>query len=496
MLDTLPPYYATAEDALAFLLVAGNEIDRVDDEVGALVDSSSGTAELFPLYSVDLLPEWEFLTGLASDPTKTTSQRRMALAAVLYTLKAPASAKTWADTLDTLVGSWRYTYDAPTYTITVALPYAPAMVHPTDFATSASGTTGTLDAGTYYYAVTAVNGYGETEFVGGTTQAVGAGEIVTVSWEAPPVGIASEYRVYRGASIDTMRRLRPVTYAMSVTDDSPTLYWRLNETAGSVAKDSAGNSYDGTYVGSTATDGAVPGGGGRQFDGDSYVTSTFAPFIADEAQTMEAWIKRDSDSDVHTLFASDATSNQIYVRFQSGSDTIQTCLNGSATQQFTSTGVTTGDWHHVALVFDDPANTLSLYVDGELHSTKTGITSAYPASPGYLRLGARGSGAADGFEGAIAEVAFYGEALDAGRIAAHFRQRDVAAAITDTTFADDGTAKVTDYLAPTESSTEPDATVAIKKLLRIITPAHVDILYAFTEGFILDISKVGDLLAS
>ena len=498
MLDSLPPYYSEAEDARAVLLATANEIDRVDAEVSGLIDSESGSAELFPLNSLTLLPEWEFLVGLASDPTKTTAQRRLALAAVLTTLKAPASKNTWGLTLDKLVGSWSYSYEAAVYTVTMSLPYAPAMVAPTDFLTSAAGSTGSLDPDTYYYAVTAADSYGETDFLGGTSQVVAAGESVTINWEPPPVGVPTRYYVYRGLSADTMRRLQPISYDMAVLDDLPTLYWRLAETGGTVAVDASGNDSEGTYVGATLASGPVFGGSARELDGSTYITTEFSAFAVDEANTFEAWIYRDNDSSVHTIFSNDASlsSNQFYIRLQSGSDTIQTCLNGSATQTFTSTGITTGNWHHVAVVFDDPANTLSLYVDGELHSTKTGITSTYPDVPGYLQVGARGEAATDGFEGSIAEVAFYRSALDATQIAHHFAAKDVSAIITDSEFVDDGTSEVTTVLAPPESYTEPDATVAAKKLLRLITPAHIEITYAFTDGFILDVSKVGDLLSS
>lgn len=209
MLETLPPYYAEAVDALGVIDTLANEVDRVDGEIVHLIGDDSRGGELFPTKSEGFLDEWERVLSLPVDPSKSTSQRRLVIRSVLESLKNSDSANAWKTTFDRLIGiGWSYAINYDEYTLTMYLPYGPEMSAPTNLSVSASsGTDSFLAAGTYFYAVTSANAYGESEYEGGISVTAAAGETVDLTWDAPAVGAPERYYVYRGASIDTMFRL-------------------------------------------------------------------------------------------------------------------------------------------------------------------------------------------------------------------------------------------------------------------------------------------------
>ena len=233
MLDTLPPYYASADDALGTLDTVAHEIALVDSEIEKLAGEDGG-GELFPLSSDTLLAEWETLFGLPTDPAKSVAQRRNVISALLTSLKSSDSAGIWESTLNTLIGSgWSYRMDNATYSLTLYLPFGPEMTDPISLAASASGSGGSLAAGTYRYAVTAVNAYGESKYENSVSVVVSAGQSVQLSWSAPLIGVPDFYYIYRGDSVDTMRLLlaQPITTTSFTDGDSATFPLLFQDTA-------------------------------------------------------------------------------------------------------------------------------------------------------------------------------------------------------------------------------------------------------------------------
>lgn len=106
-------------------------------------------------------------------------------------------------------------------------------IEPPEFATTISGTTGaqlappdptltpsasggTLESGTYFYAVTAVNAYGETQALEESVVVVGPSGSVGITWLA--IAGATGYHVYRGSTADTLRLLAVLGDVQTYTD--------------------------------------------------------------------------------------------------------------------------------------------------------------------------------------------------------------------------------------------------------------------------------------
>lgn len=233
-------------------------------------------------------------------------------------------------------------------------------------------------------------------------------------------------------------------YDELVTADGVDVYWRLDETAGTLADDAIGT-VNGTY-----TSGPVLGqpplildGTAVSFDGVNDVVtlpdSNLLNTVTRRAQTIELWFRPDAVANRQVLYEQGGTSRGIsmYVFggrvYVGGWNTIDDpsadtpWVSGPA---FVSTPVSAGQTYHLALVYNADANRLEGFLDGGSFGTVSGIGTLYSATAdnaiGAMRDGARfhdsfTGGNGNFFDGTIDEVAVYSEALSAARILAHYR---------------------------------------------------------------------------
>jgi len=219
------------------------------------------------------------------------------------------------------------------------------------------------------------------------------------------------------------------TYAGYVMADQPLAYWRLDETTGSTAALDRAGGYNGTYVGPVALQQA----GALVADTDtaaaftaSSATKVSVPFNAaiNPAQfTLECWAKDNgsSTSDYRSPFTSRQDSPQkgftFYATPAPGNLWQLWDGTGSAWDVITGPAVQFNNWAHLVATFD--GTTKRFYVNGVQVGSSTGAYAANPLNA--LKIGA-GGGSADSylFNGGIDEVAVYGTALSAARVAAHY----------------------------------------------------------------------------
>lgn len=95
-------------------------------------------------------------------------------------------------------------------------------LNPPPYVSAAAGARGSLPAGTYYYAVTAVTSGGETTVSPLRSITVSTGATVRVSWGGP-VG-ATSYRIYRGTSSTSLQLVGTLAHATTQMGD-PGCVW-------------------------------------------------------------------------------------------------------------------------------------------------------------------------------------------------------------------------------------------------------------------------------
>ena len=232
-----------------------------------------------------------------------------------------------------------------------------------------------------------------------------------------------------------------VDYRDTVLNDGAWVYWRLGEAAGTTVVDETGGN-DAEYEGGptlgvtgliTGIDTAV------DFDGvDDRIDVTNAPEINQGGpyltKTIELWFNADDVSGRHVLIEQGSVSRGLNIYIDGGrlyAGAYNTTDNGGDTPWgpvWVSTPVSADTDYHVVMVFDQPADTLSLFVNGSLAESANGIGELHNhglTSVGSQRAWARfHTGAVQGdinfFDGTLDEIAIYPTALSAVDIAAHY----------------------------------------------------------------------------
>ena len=105
------------------------------------------------------------------------------------------------------------------------------------------------------------------------------------------------------------------TYTTEVLADSPYLYWKLDETSGTTATDSSGNSRSGTYTNSPTLNqtALINEGKSVDFDGTNDYCKYTLPSNFTGSFTMECWINSDTYASYPGVFGAwTANSNGNY----------------------------------------------------------------------------------------------------------------------------------------------------------------------------------------
>ena len=205
----------------------------------------------------------------------------------------------------------------------------------------------------------------------------------------------------------------------------PVAHWPLDETAGSVAGDSAG-SHDGSLIG-FGTDNSqwVTGhsGGGLEFDGtDDYVDVTSFPGVCgSNARTVFAWIKTSPNQTGRLpIIAWGRNQPGAYWLIEVDEDRRLRLSCGSGFISTNEQQIGDGTWHHVAVVLDpvDPGRPLIsdalLYIDGRRRTIyKMQEAEIDTDGTANVRIGASHDPASGTFAGTIDELLIFDAAVNA-----------------------------------------------------------------------------------
>ena len=266
------------------------------------------------------------------------------------------------------------------------------------------------------------------------------------------------------------------SYPAAVINDGPLAYYRFNESTDrpsvNLNQGSLGPVGNATNVNTHLIPGAIVGShnAATYFDTTAFTTIPWNAAVnpsASNSFTLEAWFYPTSDkvangfygpAPINNRYSYSGVNRQGWVYFQRNPDDTYSGdgqsdvgwnfrmykASGSSVGIQVTSGVPyrLGEWQHVVTVWDGPAQTLSMYIDGQLAVSKsaTDVGSYAPNTndhdpaeavrgPAGLTVGSYNNTEplANPFRGGVDEVAFYGTKLSAAQILAHYQNATNAA---------------------------------------------------------------------
>lgn len=225
------------------------------------------------------------------------------------------------------------------------------------------------------------------------------------------------------AGLSTSPFVLAAPYSVEVLSDNPVAFYRLNEVQGStMAFDASPNENHATFAGTPRP--TLGANGLTEEDNDAAEfsgSSTEKPRIltpplfnpALTSFTIEALFKTDATTQQAVIQQDGGSGRTLFFLSSSGGD-VRSFLGGGTRSSGTTAIV--GQIHHGALVFDDPTNTWTWYIDGV--ATASGTVNPESSNGGFF-IGIHKNLTSNYFDGTIDEVAFYTHTLSAERIAEH-----------------------------------------------------------------------------
>ena len=220
-------------------------------------------------------------------------------------------------------------------------------------------------------------------------------------------------------------------YGSTVYGDSPTLYWRLGESTGTIAGDSSPNGYSGGYSGDVTrpVPGAVVGtrNPAASFASPDGLVASAAQFTNPQDYSLELWFKTTTTTGGKLIGFGNAqtgssTSYDRHIYLQDDGRLTYGIYAGSTQTVTTPSAYNDGAWHQV--VATQSADGMRLYVDGRLAGS--GPATGAENFAGYWRVGGDNL---TGWPNApttphvtadIDEVSVYGSALSAEKVKRHY----------------------------------------------------------------------------
>ncbi|HWG98457.1 MAG TPA: LamG-like jellyroll fold domain-containing protein, partial [Pilimelia sp.] len=206
------------------------------------------------------------------------------------------------------------------------------------------------------------------------------------------------------------------------TAPTPYLSWQFSEGSGSSVADSSGNGLTGTQDDTNAwTSAGHTGSAYHNSAGTSGRTASAAVVTpADNSYTAAGWVYLTDTSVTRTAFSTDGQNVSAYaVQYYQptgrwavhmrGSD-----ANAAATSRAESIGAAQANtWVHLAVVYDDPADQLRLYVNGGLAGTPATVTADWTNGWNFFVVGrAKDNGAGTQYwRGSVDDVRAFRSAL-------------------------------------------------------------------------------------
>ncbi|MFB9347369.1 LamG-like jellyroll fold domain-containing protein [Streptomyces heliomycini] len=233
-------------------------------------------------------------------------------------------------------------------------------------------------------------------------------------------GVGAGFWFNRSAAADRDRAAPPSSPSPSSSPAAaprpvrPVGHWPLDETSGTVARDTAGG-HDGTATGVTWG----PGGGGAVFDGQGGQIMTGGPALETgegRSFTVAAWVRLSTAPENWATAVSQDAQDASAFYLQYAVDENRWAFSRPGLRAAGRSEPAVNVWTHLAGVCDGPARTLRLYVDGVQEAEAEDTNPMSGTGPFIIGRASYGGRAVDFFPGAVRDVRIFDRALTAARI--------------------------------------------------------------------------------
>lgn len=228
-------------------------------------------------------------------------------------------------------------------------------------------------------------------------------------------------------TLTKVKMKKSVLYNQAISDGA-IAFWKLDETSGLVAKDSAGSAH-GTISGGVILGQTGPNGNAMSFDGvDDFIGIPFSvvPKVGSNSVTWECWIKTNLSQGFKHLvdFGQDGAIAPGFSFMTGGAGQIHLSISDGVTlyQPGLAVPYFDGQFHQVVgVIRRAPDNLADFYFDGILKQSTpmTLVGSLSTTSPGSI--GSYSGGGGGWFQGIIDNVAIYNKALTPTQILEHYK---------------------------------------------------------------------------
>jgi len=219
-------------------------------------------------------------------------------------------------------------------------------------------------------------------------------------------------------------------WASEVLSDSPLVWWRLGETAGTQMADSSGNGLHGVYRNTIL--GSDPLHVGAEHSvlfprtGENYTRWTGDSLPKAAPITIEAWVRLEPGSTTRSIVGAQidsATTPRLWVRLSSASDAV-VIRNVGLTLVGTRDIDNRRPFHIAVTIAGTATSDHKLYINGvedPLTVDSGTVGGTWPTSRTWTIGNALDDLGAYGLGGEVSDVAVYGSVLDAATILAHYQ---------------------------------------------------------------------------
>ncbi|MEW2398979.1 family 43 glycosylhydrolase [Streptomyces sp. NPDC046862] len=260
---------------------------------------------------------------------------------------------------------------------------------------------------------------------------------VSVTWdEVPPSAYAQAGTFTVKGSLPDGAALA-VRAEVTVSEEGPdvpadlVLRYDFDETGGSIARDSSGHGYHGTYVHTPEFGTGVKDGSFKMSGGSS--SSTTSPYVRipngvlkdADSVTVSTYAKWKGGDNFQWLFGLGPDSDKyLFATPSNGGSSLYSAItkaSWSAESKLTGPQLPVGEWKHVTVTLNGATQTAVLYVDGIQVARATGVTTKpselYDPSKGYSGYIGRSLYSADPyFGGEVDDFRIYNRALSPAEV--------------------------------------------------------------------------------